>query len=131
MRRANSLDRGGVLQIDLVERGAAVDEPHVRVVEPRNQPPPAGVQHGRVRAAPALDLVGGADLDDPIADDGDGGRGRLRRDCRSRSSAPVMTRSAARRGGRAHAPASADSAVNVASTRLDVMRIGEANYSRT
>jgi hypothetical protein len=48
------------------------------IVESGEHPPPFRVDHRRRRSPPGLDPVGIADVDDAIADDGDGIRGGLK-----------------------------------------------------
>ena len=67
-----------VAQIDVVQITAAVNEPDVRIVEPRNQASSLRVEDRRVRVAPAIEVGSTADVDDAVADHGDGGRRRLR-----------------------------------------------------
>src|SRR5262249_53703338 len=71
--------RAGVLQVDVLELRAAVDEVDVRVVEAGNHTTPAAVDRLRVRAAPSRGDVLVADVDDALADDRQRGGVRLLR----------------------------------------------------
>jgi hypothetical protein len=72
------LRRVGISEVHVVELRAAVEEMHVRIVEPGQHAPSLGIDDGRLRTAPALHRIGAADVDDAVADDRQGGRGGLR-----------------------------------------------------
>ena len=72
------LRRIGVLELHVVELQAAVEEMHVRVVEAGEHEVLAGVDHARVGAAPLVNVGGGADGDDAVADHRQGFGARAR-----------------------------------------------------
>ncbi len=65
------VDGGGVAEVDLIERQAAVDEVRVRVVEPGHDRAALGVDDDGLRALEALNFAVRADADDLVAADGD------------------------------------------------------------